>query len=191
MSGNRPISEATRRRVLEAIEALTYQPNAGARALASQRTHVIGLMVVPVHGPGLDGVPDAGALPFIETIASVARERDHDLLLVTADEGSEGLRRLAGRSLCDAIVLMDIEARDERVPVAAALPMPVVLIGVPDEPAGLYRVDLDFAAAAQLIVDELATAGHDSLAVIGYPAETLDRDLNYVRRFEDALRART
>src|SRR5258706_12188489 len=61
MSGNRPISDATRTRVLEAIEALTYQPNAGARALASQRTRVIGLMVVPVHGPGLDGVPDAGA----------------------------------------------------------------------------------------------------------------------------------
>jgi DNA-binding LacI/PurR family transcriptional regulator len=66
----------------------------------------------------------------------------------------------------------------------------VVLIGVPDDPAGLYCVDLDFAAAARLIVDELAAAGHDSLAVIGYPAETLERDLNYVRRFKDALGAR-
>jgi len=135
MSGTRPISDATRKRVLDAIEALTYQPNAGARALASQRTRVIGLMVVPVHGPGLDGVPDAGALPFIETIASTAREHDHDVLLVTADEGSAGLRRLAGRSLCDAIVLMDIEAKDERVPVAASLPVPVILIGVPEDPA--------------------------------------------------------
>ena len=33
-------------------------------------------------------------LPFAE---------DHDILLVTADEGSAGLTRLAGRSLCDAI----------------------------------------------------------------------------------------
>src|SRR6476646_5977614 len=148
MSGNRPISEATRRRVLEAIEALTYQPNAGARALASQQTRVIGLMVVPVHGPGLDGVPDAGALPFIETITSSAREHDHDVLLVTADEGSAGLRRLAWRSLCDALVLMDIGARGERVPLAAA--------------------------------------GHDRLVLMGYPAELVDRDLNYVRRFLDA-----
>ena len=68
MNGNRPISDATRKRVLDAIEALTYQPNAGARALASQRTRVVGLMVVPVHGPGLDGVPDAGALPFIDDL---------------------------------------------------------------------------------------------------------------------------
>jgi DNA-binding LacI/PurR family transcriptional regulator len=188
MSGNRPISEATRRRVLEAIEALTYQPNAGARALASQRTRVIGLMVVPVHGPGLDGVPDAGALPFIETIASSAREHDHDVLLVTADEGSDGLQRLAGRSLCDALVLMDIEARDERVPVAASLPVPVILIGVPEDPAGLRCVDLDHRLAARMAVDELAESGHDRLVFIGYPAELVDRDLNYVRRFLDAAR---
>jgi len=188
LSGNRPISEATRRRVLEAIEALTYQPNAGARALASQQTRVIGLMVVPVHGPGLDGVPDAGALPFIETIASSAREHDHDLLLVTSDEGSAGLQRLAGRSLCDALVLMDIEARDERVPVAASLPVPVILIGVPEDPVGLRCVDLDHGLAAGMAVDELVGAGHDRLVFIGYPADLVDRDLNYVRRFLDAAR---
>jgi DNA-binding LacI/PurR family transcriptional regulator len=188
MSGNRPISEGTRKRVLEAIEALTYQPNAGARALASQRTRVIGLMVVPTHAPGLDGVPDAGALPFIETIASSAREHDHDVLLVTADEGSTGLRRLAGRSLCDALVLMDIEAKDERVPVAASLPVPVILIGVPEDPAGLHCVDLDYRLAAQMAVGELAEAGHDRLVLIGYPAELVERDLNYVRRFLDAAR---
>ena len=58
-------------------------------------------------------------------------EHDHDVLLVTADEGSAGLQRLAQRSLCDGLVLMDIEARDERVPVAASLSVPVILIGVP------------------------------------------------------------
>src|SRR6267378_4237634 len=169
MNGNRPISEPTRRRVLEAVDALTYQPNAGARALASQRTRVIGLMVVPAHGPGLDGVPDAGALPFIETIAS-----------------SAGLQRLAQRSLCDGLVLMDIEARDERVPVAASLPVPVILIGVPDDPAGLRCVDLDHKLAAKMAVEELVETGHDRLVLIGYPAQLVERDLNYVRRFLDA-----
>jgi DNA-binding LacI/PurR family transcriptional regulator len=120
MSGRRSISAETRKRVLDAIEQLTYQPNAGARALASQRTQVIGL-VVP-FGPGAD---TAGLLPFIETIASCARAEDHDVLLVTTDEGAAGLTRLAGRALCDAIVLMDIEADDARIPVAAALKVPV------------------------------------------------------------------
>jgi DNA-binding LacI/PurR family transcriptional regulator len=182
MSGKRPISEETRERVLSTIERLTYEPNAGARALASQRSRVIGL-VVPFRE-----VADRAVLPFIETTTSLARARDHEVLLMTTDEGSAGLRRLAGRSLCDAIVLMDIEARDDRIPVAASLPVPVILIGVPEDPAGLHCVDLDFAMAARMAVDELAETGHDRLIFMGYPAETMDRDLNFVRRFLDSAR---
>jgi DNA-binding LacI/PurR family transcriptional regulator len=69
--------------------------------------------------------------------------------------------------------------------VAASLPVPVVLVGVPDDPMGLFCVDLDFAHAARLAVDELATTGHDRLAIISHPAEMVDRDLNFIRRFLD------
>jgi DNA-binding LacI/PurR family transcriptional regulator len=178
MSGKRPISEETRQRVLTAIERLTYEPNAGARALASQRTNVVAL-VVP-FGPGAD---TAGLLPFIETIASSARARDHEVLLVTSDEGSAALRRLAGRSLCDAIVLMDIQTVDERVPIAASLRTPVILIGVPADPLGLHCVDLDFALAARMAVDELARTGHNRIVCVAHSPEIAHRDLNYVQRF--------
>ena len=77
MSGKRPISEETRKRVQQAIDQLTYQPNAGARALASRRSQVIGL-VVP-FGADAD---TTGLLPFVETIAQCAREADHDVLLM-------------------------------------------------------------------------------------------------------------
>jgi DNA-binding LacI/PurR family transcriptional regulator len=179
MSGRRSISAETRKRVLDAIEQLTYQPNAGARALASQRTQVIGLVVR--FRPGAD---TTGLLPFIETIASCARAEDHDVLLVTADEGSEGLTRLAGRALCDAIVMMDIEAHDARIPVAANLRVPVLLIGVPEDSAGLHCVDVDFAEAGRLAVDDLAAAGHDRIVVIGHAPDVVERDINFVRRFE-------
>ncbi|OZM76988.1 LacI family transcriptional regulator [Pseudonocardia sp. MH-G8] len=184
MSGRRSISEETRRRVLAAIEELTYQPNAGARALASQRTQVVGL-VVP-FGPGAD---TTGLLPFIETIASCARAEDHDVLLVTTDEGAAGLTRLAGRALCDAIVLMDIGAADPRLPVAAALGVPVILIGVPDDSAGLHCVDLDFPLAGAMAVDELARLGHDRVVLIGHPAEVIERDINFVRRLQRGAEA--
>jgi DNA-binding LacI/PurR family transcriptional regulator len=183
MTGKRPISERTRRRVLDAMRELTYEPNAGARALAGRRTQVVGL-VVP-----FDKANDVtGLLPFIETIANCARANDHEVLLVTADEGSAGLRRLAGRALCDAIVMMGIREQDERVPVAAALSVPVVLVGVPAEPAGLYSVDLDFEAAARMAVDELAGTGHDEAVVIGYPAATTERAVNFAGRFLGSAR---
>jgi len=178
MSGRRPISEQTRRRVEAAIQQLTYQPNAGARALASQRTQVIGL-VVPFEQVG----DTAGLLPFIETITACAREQDHDILLVTADEGAAGLSRLAGRSLCDAIVMMDIGATDDRIPVAAGLRVPVILIGVPDESAGLHCVDLDFTLAGRMAVDELAACGHRRVVLIGHSATALARRVNFVGRF--------
>ncbi|MFQ1004301.1 LacI family DNA-binding transcriptional regulator [Modestobacter sp. SSW1-42] len=181
MSGRRPISDETRKRVQAAIEQLTYQPNAGARALASQRTQVVGL-VVP-FGPAAD---TTGLLPFLETITGCARERDHDVLLVTADEGTSALTRLAGQSLCDAIVLMDIAARDSRLPVAAASRVPVILIGIPEETWGLPCVDLDFPEAARLAVAEIAAAGHDRLVALGYSAGEIARDVNYVGRFERA-----
>jgi DNA-binding LacI/PurR family transcriptional regulator len=178
MTGKRPISERTRQRVLAAMEQLTYEPHAGARALAGRRTRVVGL-VVPFEAAG----DMAGLLPFIETIASSARAKDHEVLLVTADEGSTGLRRLAGRALCDAIVMMDIQEDDERVPVAAALSVPVVLVGVPADSAGLYCVDLDFEAAARMAVDELADTAHDEAIVLGYPQAMMDRGVNFVGRF--------
>jgi DNA-binding LacI/PurR family transcriptional regulator len=185
MTGKRPISEGTRQRVLAAMEQLTYEPNAGARALAGRRTQVVGLVVPFEAGSGV-----AGLLPFIETIASSARANDHEVLLVTADEGSAGLRRLAGRALCDAIIMMDIREYDERVPVAAALSVPVVLVGVPADPAGLHCVDLDFEAAARMAVDELADTGHDEIVVVGYPASMVERGLNFVGRFLRSARER-
>ena len=185
LTGNRPISEQTRRRVLDAIEQLTYQPNAGARALASQRTRVIAL-VLP-----FDVVVDTAALvPFIEAISISARSRDYDVLLLAANEGAAGLQRVAGRSLCDAIIVMNVQTRDERVPVAAALPVPVVVIGVPEDPQGLHCVDLDFAAAGRMAIEELAATGHQRIAIIEHPAEMVDRGLSFIDRFlEAALQA--
>jgi DNA-binding LacI/PurR family transcriptional regulator len=183
MTGKRQISERTRQRVLAAMEQLTYEPHAGARALAGRRTQVVGL-VVP-----FDSMSEmTGLLPFIETIASSARANDYEVLLVTADEGSAGLRRLAGRALCDAIIMMDIQEQDERIGVAASLPIPVVLVGVPDDPAGLYCVDLDFEAAARIAVDELVDTGHDEAFVIGYPAALTDRRINFAGRFLRSVR---
>lgn len=181
LTGKRSISEETRRRVQDAIDQLTYQPNAGARALASQRTSVIGLMI-----PFTPGVDTAGLLPFIETIASLARAHDYDVLLVTADEGTDGLRRLSGRSLSDAIIMMDVQVEDERVPLAASLSIPVVLIGIPPDSFGLQCVDVDFELAARLAVEEMAAGQHDRIIFLGHPAELTRRQLNYIPRFNDA-----
>ena len=44
LNGSPSVSEDTRRRVLEAIAALDYQPSAVARALSTGRTHAVGVV---------------------------------------------------------------------------------------------------------------------------------------------------
>src|SRR4051812_50214722 len=71
MTGKRPISERTRQRVLATMQQLTYEPNAGARALAGRRTQVVGLVV-----PFGSGSAVAGVVAFLETLAGLARGDD-------------------------------------------------------------------------------------------------------------------
>lgn len=180
LSGKRAISATTKQRVLASIRALGFHPNAGARALASKRANVIAL-VLPLRA----GMHLPVLMQFATTVVTTARTYDHDVLLVTADEGEAGLRRVAASAMVDGLVLMDVELHDRRVPVLRALPRPSVLIGFPADPAGLTCVDLDFAAAGGQCVEHLATLGHREIALLGGPQVVYDRCTGY------ALRTRT
>jgi len=50
-NGPRPVSPETKKRVLDAIQQLGYQPNAVARNLRLQRTSTLGLIVPDTHNP--------------------------------------------------------------------------------------------------------------------------------------------
>ncbi|MET3808040.1 DNA-binding LacI/PurR family transcriptional regulator [Nakamurella sp. UYEF19] len=178
MSGKRSISPATRKRVEQVIEDLGYHPNSGAQALAGSRTNIIGL-VVPFR-PNIDMTVIA---EFMAEIATLARAHDYDILLVTADEGPAGLRRLVGRSLCDALILMEVGSHDDRIPVAKSLGVPVVLIGVPEDSADLHCVDFDFEGAGQTCVDEMADLGHREIALLAIDPDSLKGQANFSVRF--------
>ncbi|OLF12182.1 LacI family transcriptional regulator [Actinophytocola xinjiangensis] len=177
LSGKRSITERTRQRVLRSIEELGYQPHAGARALASNRSNVVAL-VVPLR----TGIHVPVIMRFATSVVTAAREHDHDVLLLTQNEGVAGLRRVAGTSLVDAIIVMDVELDDERVPVLRDLRLPAVLIGFPAQAQDLTCIDLDFTAAAVACVDHLAELGHRRVALIGSPPEVYERGTGFATR---------
>ncbi|MFD0440268.1 LacI family DNA-binding transcriptional regulator [Streptomyces chartreusis] len=184
MSGNRAVSAETRARVERAMRDLHYQPNAGARTLRTAKTNVIALIV---HlGPSADA---AESVPYIDTIIDRARQSDYEVALSTVREGPDGIARLAGRSICDAFVLMDIQPDDDRIPAAHDLGLPVVLVGRPEDPRGLDVVDFNTRRSAELLVDELAITGHRHIAVLGEPTDAHDH-FQFVLDFYDAARAR-
>ncbi|WP_428965474.1 LacI family DNA-binding transcriptional regulator [Micromonospora fluostatini] len=177
LSGKRAISEVTRNRVLASVRALGYHPNAGARALASRRANVIAL-VLPLRS----GMQVPVVMQFAMAVVTSARRFDHDVLLVTSDEGPAGLRRIAASAMVDGIVLMDVELDDSRVPLLRELARPSVLIGFPADAAGLTCVDLDFHRAGQVCVEHLAELGHRQIALLGAPAAVYDRGTGFAHR---------
>jgi DNA-binding LacI/PurR family transcriptional regulator len=177
LSGKRPISAETRQRVRAAIDELGYRPHAGARALASSRSNVIAL-VVPLR----TGVHVPVVMRFAVSVVTTARLHDHDVLLLTQEEGEEGLRRVADTALVDALIVMDVQLDDPRLPLLRSLDRPSVLIGFPAEPAGLTCVDLDFRAAGEACVDHLAALGHRAVALVGSPPEVYVRGTAFAQR---------
>lgn len=182
ISGKRSISEQTRRRVEEAIGELGYRPHAGARALASNRSNVIALTL-----PFREGVGVPVVMQFAVAAVTAARRFDHDVLLLTQAEGEEGLRRVAGTALVDALIVMDVQLEDPRIPLLRSLDRPSVLIGFPADSAGLTCIDLDFLAAGKLCVEYLAGLGHRRLTLIGSPPEVYQRGTAFAPRVADGF----
>ncbi|QUQ68224.1 LacI family DNA-binding transcriptional regulator [Kutzneria sp. CA-103260] len=178
ISGKRRISTDTRNRVEQCIRDLGYHPNAGARALASNRTNVVALAVPLRADLNLSVI-----MQFVSSVVTSAREHDLDLLLLTKDDGPAELRRVASSAIADALIVMDVESADGRIPMLATLDRPTVLIGLPEQPDGLSCVDLDFTAAGATCVHHLADLGHRDIALVGPSPAVYRRGTSFARRF--------
>ncbi len=125
LSGKRSVSEETRERVHRAVEALGYHPHVGARALASSRSNVLAL-IVPLRSDMYVPV----MMEIAIGVVTKARGHGYDVLLLTNDEGSEGIRRVASSARADAVILTDIGMQDDRIATIAQTGVDAVLIGV-------------------------------------------------------------
>ncbi|MFI9337057.1 LacI family DNA-binding transcriptional regulator [Streptomyces althioticus] len=184
LSGKRSISATTRQRVERSIRELGYHPNAGARALASNRSTIIALMVplrTDMYVPVMMEIAIA--------VATTARTHGYDVLLLTGEEGPDAVRRVAGSGLADGMILMDVELDDERLPLLRESAQPAVLIGLPADTTGLTCVDLDFKATGALCVKHLAGLGHRDVAVIGEAPAVYERHTGFAERTLDGLRS--
>lgn len=164
LTGARPISDATRARVLAAMAELDYHPNAMARGLASRRTRILGLSL-PMEQRGLGATETA----FVTGAAQAAGTSDYHLVLSPRlGEDPEGLRRLVSERMLDGALLMEVRMRDERVPLLQESGVPFVLIGRTEDTAGLSYVDIDFDRTVRDAVDHLVGLGHRSIVYVNH-----------------------
>jgi DNA-binding LacI/PurR family transcriptional regulator len=180
------VSDQTRERVQQSLDALNYRANLSARSLRGGRSGVIALAV-----PALD-------MPyFAELTRFVVREAEQLGYTVLVDQ-TDGLREReqvvasgVRSHLIDGLILspvaMDYEElsrlRDET---------PIVLIGEKIGGADIDHVAFDNVAAARTATEHLLAVGRSRVAAIGYQAGDEARSgVAVVRRagYEQALTA--
>lgn len=181
LSGKRPISDPVRQRVDEAARELGFTPNAGARALATNQTGVLGLLA--------QFLPDEFApamLQYILGVTDTARDLGYDVLLVTEADGVDALQRITSSRRVDGVVLLNVAEDDKRLPVLRAARQPGVLIGMPLDCTGVDVFDLDFEEAGRVMVDHMHSLGHRELVLASQPDHVVERGGAYVWRLQRA-----
>jgi DNA-binding LacI/PurR family transcriptional regulator len=181
LSGKRAITPAVRAKVLEAVQELGYTPNAGARALATSHTKVIGLLA-----RFLEDEFAPAMLQYILGVTNEARELGYDTLLVSEEDGVHALERLASSRMVDGFVLLNVAENDDRLGVLRHAAQPGALVGLPEQTSGVDVFDLDFVGTGRLMIDHMHELGHRELILVSQPQHVVERGGAYVWRLANA-----
>ncbi|MFG1806816.1 LacI family DNA-binding transcriptional regulator [Streptomyces sp. NPDC049040] len=184
LSGNRTISPETIKRVERSIADLGFRPHAGARSIRTRRTGVVAMALPMVHGPH-----NQVQMPYVWAALTAAQDSGLKVLMLTDDDGEAAIRDAVASALVDGVMLMEVQRRDPRIPLLTELGCPAVLVGTPDDPHGLPRVDFDFALAARACADHLHDAGHTAVGYLGQPPEAFGRDVAYAVHARESVLA--
>lgn len=185
ITGRKAVTPATRKKVEAAIAKLNYTVNEGARALATSRTMIFGV-VIRFHESEFSPALSA----YLIALSDHAREYGYSVMLLTDIDSTEAIRTaIAGRRV-DGLILLDLLEHDPRMGPIHASNFPAVLVGMPEDTLGIDTIDLDFAAAARLLVDQLADKGHRKALFIRWPEEVYSAGSTYATLFEESALAR-
>lgn len=158
------VSEATKRAVREAAEALGYIPSHRGRSLSTRRSGQIALVLHDLDNPFY--------LQILETADAVLRDAGQRMLVMTPDPTDDALApRLLDGSLDGAILTTTLLG--STLPAALARRrLPFVLLNREiDDPPGDVCV-VDNAAGGRLAAEELLAAGHREIGALLGPLQT-------------------
>jgi len=173
LTGKRAISADTKSRVRESVRVLGYH-HVGSSARPADRANVLALVL-----PSGAGIGSPVEVRFVAAAVAQARRHGMDVLLMTAGEGIDGVRRSLG---VDGFLVLDTGLEDESVALLCQFGQPVVLVGRSVAAKGIACVDLDFEAAGARCVDHLADLGHGFVGLLGGPSAGYRRTSGFAHR---------
>lgn len=174
------ISEATRLRVLQAIERLGYTPNLIARRLSTGKTLTIAIIAPfftrPAFVERLNGV-----------VSTLAQSR-YDVVLYnvqTPEQRDAYFRNVPRRERADGVLIISLPPTNENAKVLQQAQVPIVLIDA-DHPelTALCRVVTDDFVGGRAATEHLLALGHRAIGFIGDPQENPFNFVSSARRYQ-------
>jgi LacI family transcriptional regulator len=164
INNSRFVTEATRVRVLDAIERCNYYPNVLARSLASGRSQMLGVLVSDISNPFF---PE-----LVKSIEEAAFARGYDLLLLNtnydAERTSDYVRRIIQRKVA-GVALMTSEMDSELIDKLARCHVSVVFLDAGSAGECMSNLLVDYEAGIDEAIRHLVSLRHTRLAYIGGP----------------------
>lgn len=178
------VKETTRKKVLEAIEALNYKPNALARSLASRKNNTIGI----ISGYSLND-------PFYSVIAqevcNVCTEYNYGTLIAIQAENETSNERQINMMFgkVDAYVFLGLKSFfRNKIEALIKMNIPVAVVKPGEEVKGAVVVDIDNKKSAMMAIQYLITKGHKKIAYMYGEKENYETQLRiagYKKVLED------
>jgi LacI family transcriptional regulator len=164
------VSDASRARVLQAIDELSYRPRASARALVSGATGTVG-MVIPFF-------THPSAVERVRGVLEALEGTPYELIVCNvadAAQRNDYLGRRAPLDRTDGMLIVSLTPTDDEAAMLAAAGLPVVLVDAwhPRLPS----VVADDVLGGMLATQHLLELGHERVAFIG---DTSDPGLGFV-----------
>lgn len=176
------VVEGTRRKVMEAVNALGYAPNFNARALAAKRTSTIGAVI-----PTMENAVFAEG---IQAFQSVLQAQDFMLLIASSgydpDVEAEAARTLAARG-ADGILLIGFDRNPEVYDFLDTQGIPALVSWAYDPTGKVPSVGFDNVAAMKSLAQHALALGHRRVGVISAFQSGNDRARGRVAGVQAAL----
>lgn len=178
MNGLDRVHPETRRRVLDTVERLRYQPSAFARGLAIRRTHTIGFVVPTISDPFYLGI--------VRGVEESAAAEGYSLLVVSQLARVDDTRvlELFTQKRVDGLVVVGVAVLPEVLAQLRAQGFPVALLQQRGEPP---TFSVDNYGGAVLMTEHLLSLGYRRIAYIAGSDDTPDNAERF-RGFRDTLK---
>lgn len=168
LNGHPGVADATRARISEAAQTLSWRPSLRARALLASRSFALGLVIS--RPPELLAA-DPFFSAFIAGVESILAKRGLALVLQVVDGDPEteaaSYRRLAHEGRVDGVLLTDLRIDDPRFAWLTELELPAFAVGRPPPGCPFPWLDTNDREGVRQAVRHLIALGHHRIAHVG------------------------